>query len=160
MPEILADSAETQALAWLELAADEARRSPCLRRRCGSVLVAENGQIFGQAVNQPPPGAAVHCNPYCLPKGFKSDKACCVHAEERSILKALEAGHPVRGSTMVFASVDAAGQRLPSGQPYCTICSKLALEAGVAWWILEHAEGVTRYAAGDYNRLSFEYDGA
>jgi deoxycytidylate deaminase len=160
MPQTLTGHAAAQALVWLEAAAAAAQASPCHRRKCGSVLVSAAGEVFGAAVNQPPPGAAVHCTPYCLPAGFKSDKACCVHAEQRSILNALQSGQSVQGSTMVFASVDAAGQRLKSGQPYCTICSKMALENGVEFWILEHESGIVQYGAAEYNRISFEYNGS
>ena len=162
MPERLAGAAAEHALKWLEAAANVARSSPCKRRKCGSVLVGADGAVFGAAVNQPPvDGFTTHCEPdYCLAEGFRSDKACCVHAEQRSILLALKNGQQVAGSTMVFASVDAAGQRKLSGQPYCTICSKMALESGVEAWILEHAEGVTRYDAVEYNRISFESNGA
>lgn len=159
MPDVLAGAAASEALKWLEAAADIARSSPCKKRKCGSVLVSADGSVFSGAVNQPPPGAAVHCTPYCLPAGFKSDKACCVHAEQRSILDAMKQGKSVAGSIMVFSSVDEAGNRLMSGQPYCTICSKMALESGVQAWILEHADGIKRYDAVEYNRISFEYNG-
>ena len=159
MPQTLTGPALAEAEQWLEAAAQVARQSTCHRRKCGSVLVAEDGTMFAAAKNQLPPGAAVHCNPYCLPAGFKSDKACCMHAEERSIMQALKEGFPLQGTTMVFASVDEAGTRLASGQPSCTICSKMALEAGVGWWILEHADAVLRYAAAEYNHISFQYNG-
>lgn len=159
MPEVLTQTAEAKALAWLEAAAETARASHCLRRKCGSVLVSAEGEVFAPAVNQLPPGAEVHCDPYCLDKAFKSDKACCVHAEQRTVMAALKEGRSLAGSTMVFASVDEVGARLKSGSPYCTICSKMALEAGVGYWILEHEHGVTRYGALEYNRISFEYKG-
>lgn len=159
MPEILTGTAKEQAQTWLQAAGNAARHSACLRRKCGSVLVSEGGEIYAEDVNKLPRGAEVHCNPYQLGQGFKSDKACCVHAEQRSILQALQKGQKVEGSTMVFASVDDAGNRLQSGRPYCTICSKMALESGVKYWILEHAEGITRYEALEYNKLSFEYNG-
>lgn len=159
MPEILTGTDREQAFTWLQAAAESARHSACLRRKCGSVLVSEEGEVYAPDVNKLPRGAAAHCNPYQLGQGFKSDKACCVHAEQRSILQALQKGLKVEGSTMVFASVDENGNRLQSGSPYCTICSKMALESGVRYWVLEHAEGITRYEALEYNTISFEYNG-
>lgn len=159
MPEVLAGTELSKAQGWLDAAGEAARASGCLRRKCGSVLVGADGKMFAAAVNKVPDGAKVHCDPYCLKPGFKSDKGCCVHAEQRSILGALQSGQKVEGSIMVFASVDDAGERLLSGRPYCTICSKMALESGVKYWILEHAEGVTRYGAAEYNQISFEYGG-
>ncbi|MDB5478510.1 MAG: hypothetical protein JWM96_1005 [Alphaproteobacteria bacterium] len=160
--EILTGAELLQAQAWLEQAAIIARKSHCCRRRCGSILVDRTGNILAAAENKLPgkPGQAeIHCNPYQLHEDFKSDKGCCIHSEERLVMQALAEGKDFAGSTLVFTSVDEAGQRLQSGRPYCTICSKIALEAGVNWWILEHEEGIIRYEAAAYNTISFSYSG-
>ncbi|PIZ31245.1 MAG: hypothetical protein COY40_02605 [Alphaproteobacteria bacterium CG_4_10_14_0_8_um_filter_53_9] len=145
---------------WLEAAAEAARASVCCRRRCGSVLVdVASGDVLMGAENARPAGAPVHCDPYALASGFKSDKACCVHAEQRLVMQALREGVDMAACDLVFTSVDAAGERLVSGKPYCTICSKMVLEAGVRGWILDHEDGPIWYEAGEYNALSFRYDG-
>lgn len=159
----LTGQAQTDALRWLEEAAVTARNSTCCRRRCGSVLV-RNGKVLGAAWNGLPgkPGQSkIHCTPYAphLKTGFKSDKTCCIHAEERLVMEALRDHKNLAGSIMYFASVDEEGNRLPSGQPSCTICSKMALEGGVESWVLEHESGITLYESAEYNQLSFEYKG-
>lgn len=42
-----------------------------------------------------------------------------------------------------------------AGKPYCTICSKMALDAGVSEWVLWHDKGITIYDANEYNEISF-----
>lgn len=151
-----------QAKHWLALAAETAGGSSCRRRRCGSIIVSKNGDVLARSENKLPGCAGqahIHCDPYATPPGFKSDKACCIHAEQRAVMGALANGHDLTGAIMVFASVDDEGAALPSGKPYCTICSKMALEAGIGWWILEHATGVVQYEAAAYNALSFQYNG-
>jgi deoxycytidylate deaminase len=79
-----------------------------------------------------------------------------VHAEVRAITNALRSNDVV-GSTLYFTSVDEVGARLVSGAPYCTICSKFALETGVAFFVLEHDFGVVSYPSDVYNQLSFSH---
>lgn len=157
MVEVLTGMELARAREWLEAAAVAARASCCLRKKCGAVLVGADGEVFGLAENRLPEGAVVHCNPYAWGEGFKSDRSCCVHAEQRVLMCALAEGREVRGSTLVYASLGEDGVRRVSGKPYCTICSKMALECGVGHWVLEHADGVTRYGAAEYNRVSFGY---
>jgi deoxycytidylate deaminase len=151
-----------EAVLWLERAAEIARNSRCCRRRCGSILISPAGDILATGENGLPgaPGqSAVHCQPYALSSAFKSDKSCCIHAEQRAVMAALASGKDLKGSVMIFTSVDENGDRLPSGRPYCTICSKMALDAGVGSWILEHEREIVLYEASAYNRISFEYNG-
>lgn len=59
---------------------------------------------------------------------------------------------------MVFTRVDDKGQALLSGSPYCTVCSRLALDAGIGFWVLRHADGVRCYSAMEYHQLSERFD--
>lgn len=162
MPEQLTEKQQEQALQYLHQAANVARDALCEARACGTVIVSEDGVTIAEAFNQPP--AALKSQQRCgrkheLKPGFKSDKTCCVHAEQRAIMKAL-AMYPdkLQGSTLYFASVDKEGNYLQSGPPYCTICSKMALEAGVKYWVLDHMDGgVTKYDSEEYNLISFDH---
>ena len=64
-----------------------------------------------------------------------TDKTCCMHAEERAIMDALRQ-HPdqLLGSTLYFIRLDEDGNPRHAGAPYCTLCSKLALDSGVAFF--------------------------
>ena len=68
-------------------------------------------------------------------------------------------GEDLRGSTLYFTRVGSDGTPKRSGKPYCTICSKAALDAGVSFFVLHHEEGVVAYPTDLYNEISFAYDG-
>lgn len=151
----------SEVAAWLQVAANEARKSLCLRSSCGAALV-KDGRILGTGYNAPPQDDLSHracLTTWPSARKPKSDRTCCVHAEWRTLLRALKV-HPraVEGSTMVFVRVDTAGLPRTSGKPYCTVCSRLAFDAGVGFWILRHAEGIRQYTAAEYHQLSERYD--
>ncbi len=63
----------------------------------------------------------------------------------------------IKGASLYFARIDGSGKIKKSGKPYCTVCSRLALDAGIAKFVLWHEEGIGEYPAEEYNRLSYEY---
>ena len=155
---VLQGAEERDALTFLTAAADVAQEASCHRSRCGSVIVAD-GEILGSGRNDPPDCCSLAaCFKDQLPAGFRSDRTCCVHAEQNAILDALRS-HPdrVAGSRLYFVRLDDTGQVKRSGAPYCTICSKLTQASGVAEFVLWHPHGVTVYDADEYNRLSFRH---
>ncbi len=142
-------------------AVQAAREATCSRRKCGSVVVSSSGKILGRGVNGPP--AHSEDQRRCHRRGelhdaFKSDKTCCVHAEWRAIFAALrEFPQEISGSSLYFASVSEAGEMLFSGEPYCTICSKIALDVGIAYFCLWHECGIRVYTTEEYNDVSFAW---
>jgi len=166
--------------------------SKCGRSRCAAIIVdARMGDELADGVNGPAAGSAPRCGRKSeIRPGFKSDRTCCVHAEQRAIMRLIEhreAGldfpsggfPPGRRLRMYFAraasgiAAEAADEATslrgseeairellePSGPPYCTICSKMALDAGIAEWCLMHPGGIYVYDALDYDARSFAYDG-
>lgn len=153
---------EKRARGFIDLASRVAVQSTCLRRKCGSVLV-QYEEIIGAGFNSPPGEleSQRRCNLQTSRKDYDekvTDKTCCVHAEQRAILRAL-INNPdkIFGSTLYFSSVNENGIRIPSGEPYCTICSKLALEVGISKFVLEHKEGIRAYDIEEYNDISYKY---
>lgn len=137
-----------------------ALQSKCSRRRCGSVVINvayKPMQVIGEGWNSMPCNVDGECFKDSLPDNFKSDKTCCIHAEQRAIMEAL--GYPamVKNSLLLFVSIDENGKPINSGEPYCTICSKMALDAGVGRFILYHEDGLRSYDTKYYNELSFKY---
>ena len=139
----------------------EAQKAMCERRKCGSIVVSAEGEVIGRGWNGPPAGdkSQRRCgrkselHPY-----FKSDKTCCVHAEWRAIFEALRnVPEKIVGSTLYFAACDEKGEHVFAGRPYCTICSKMALDVGIAWFGLWHEEGIRLYDTREYNDLSFAW---
>lgn len=137
-----------------------AKLATCNRAHCGSVVVSKDGRIIGRGYNAPPLGDESQrmCDAE-LDKTIKqnNDKTCCVHAEWNAILDALKHhADLVEGSTLYFMRVDEAGEFTEAGQPYCTVCSRLALESGIETFGLWN-EGPEMIPADTYNRRSYEY---
>ncbi len=137
---------------------ENALKSKCKRSRCGSIIIANEDMIIGQGYNSQPCDIEGACFKDSLPANFKSDKTCCVHAEQRAVIDALSL-YPklLHGSDLFFVRLDADGKPESCGEPYCTICSKMALDAGVRRFILYHADGLRSYDTKRYNELSFQY---
>jgi len=154
----LSGAEHDEAVYCLNEAAKIAKESGCLRSKCGSVII-KDGQIIGRGYNSLPKNQkTTHCAKGDLPEDFKSDKTCCVHAEQRAIMNALR-GNPDKlvGSRLYFIRLDMNSQMLRAGKPYCTVCSKMALDVGITEFVLWHDEGIAVYDTDEYNRLSFEY---
>lgn len=141
-----------------------ARRSLCLRSKCGAVLI-KGSEIIGRGYNAPPRDNLDRrkCQSVVPSKAKpKSDRTCCVHAEWRAIEEALiKASSNIEGATLYFGRVDDETLQLKaSGRPYCTVCSRLALDVGIASWVLWHGpvDGFRVYDADTYNQLSHLYD--
>jgi hypothetical protein len=79
-----------------------------------------------------------------------------MHAEWRAILDGVKR-NPNRmvGSQLYFTRVNENGEILKSGEPYCSVCSRLALDAGVSEFVLWHEKGICSYDTTEYNKLSF-----
>ena len=138
----------------------EATKALCLRDKCGAVVV-KDGVIVGRGYNGPPQDNLEQRK--CLneyPKELKkpkSDRTCCVHAEWRAIINAQKNSPNLTGSSLYFARVNGEGELLPSGEPYCTVCSRLALDVGIMYFCLNHENGSRCYDTSNYNDLSYEF---
>lgn len=140
-------------------AAQIAVNALCRRAKCGAVIVL-NDVVIASGYNAPPLDSvdSPKCD-YDFPASPKpkSDRTCCIHAEWRAIMDALKNGQDLNGSTLYFTRVDDTGAILPSGKPYCTVCSRLALDAGISQWALWHEDGIKLYDAKSYNDLSYQF---
>jgi len=158
----LSGADEAEARGWAGVAADVAVGSLCLRAHCGAVVVSE-GEMIGAGHNGPPGDCPIAvCRKDSLPASFRSDRTCCVHAEGRAIADVLaRAPQRLPGSTLYFARLGPSGDVEPAGGPYCTICSKAALDSGIAEFVLWHGDeaGFVAYDTVDYNERSFASGG-
>ncbi len=137
-----------------------ARLSTCDRAHCGAVIVAKDGQIIGIGYNAPPLGD--ESQRMCDAKldttiRQNHDKTCCVHAEWKAIIDALkDHGQKIAGSTLYFMRIDEHGEFTEAGKPYCTVCSRLALESGIETFGLWNG-GPEMISTQEYNKKSYEY---
>ncbi len=145
---------------YFQLAAEAATHATCYRAHCGAIVVAADGQVLGTGYNAPPleDEAQRKCDAeYRLDKKPKSDKTCCVHAEWNAILNALQ-GNPegVKGATLYFMRTADDGSFTEAGEPYCTVCSRLALQSGIVQFGLWNG-GPQMFDTKEYNLLSYDF---
>ena len=158
----LLETEREQALSALKLAAKIASHASCERDKCGSIIV-QQGEVIGLGFNSPP--GAHEAQRRCTadksllhPKVI--DKTCCVHAEQRAIMDALKHNaSKLAGSRLYFMRLAKDNTPQKSGMPYCTLCSKMALDAGIDEFVLWHEQGIAVYDTKEYNLVSFQYQG-
>lgn len=159
--QVLEGAEKSQAEKYLQEAVSLARQATCEDAHCGAVI-AKDGEVIGRGFNSPPAGTSVnHCQ---IPKSAYhpkvTDKTCCIHAEVRALQDALQhSPEKLPGSALYFVRVGEQGVPKPSGEPYCTLCSKLVLDAGITTFLLLREEGIASYPADEYNERSFAYAG-
>ena len=151
---------ERKALTFIDKAAEIAKNSECDRSRCGSVIVKDE-EIIGKGFNSPP--AEKYSQKRCHIKKCEihpkvTDKTCCIHAEQRAIMDSLKnSANKIKGSTLYFIRLNFDGKKQLAEKPYCTICSKMALDIGIKNFVLLHEKGVCVYNTKEYNDISFRY---
>ena len=101
-----------------------AKRSTCLRRHVGAILVKDK-RILATGYNGAPAGLR-HCEEVgCLrqdtsiPSGERHELCRGLHAEQNAIIQAAYHGIPIAGSTLYCTN-----------KP-CVICSKMLINAGI-----------------------------
>jgi len=147
------------ALIWFNKTAEVASRSLCRRALCGSIIV-KDGEVLAEGFNSPPQNKDEYrtcLNEYDIPAGFRHDRTCCIHAEQRAIENARKKGVDIVGSRIYFVAVDRDGKMINATDMKCTICSRAVLDAGIAEFAFYTAEGVRIYEPAEVNELSYQY---
>ena len=152
---------EQKHLDFIKKAGNTAKNSTCQRSKCGAIIVKDD-EIIGQGYNSPPYNleSQRRCyNPKTKYNQKVTDKTCCIHAEQRAIFDALK-NNPdkLENSSLYFIRLDENENLSYAGEPYCTICSKMALDVGIMFFILYYREGVYGYDTKEYNDLSYNYN--
>lgn len=128
---------------YLRIAAEVAKRSTCLRRQYGAVIV-KNDEIVATGYNGAPRGDANCCDVgQCwreknnIPHGEQYEKCVAVHAECNAIISASR--NEMLGSTLYLAGFE--GFETPNDNPLpCMICSRLIKNAGIKTVINQNGE--------------------
>jgi dCMP deaminase len=109
---------------FMEIARLVARRSTCLRRQVGAVLVKDKN-ILATGYNGTPSGIT-HCSEVgCLrqklnvPSGERHELCRGLHAEQNAIIQAAKHGVNIAGATLYCTNSP------------CIICSKMIINSGV-----------------------------
>lgn len=116
---------------FLEIAGVVAKRSTCLRRHVGAVLVRDRF-IISTGYNGAPTGirhcAEVGClrATYNVPSGERHELCRGLHAEQNAIIQAALHGVSTKGATLYCTN-----------HP-CSICAKMLINAGVVRVVISH----------------------
>jgi len=109
---------------FMEIVAQVATRSTCLRRQIGALIVRDR-RILATGYNGTPSGIR-HCSEVgCLrdqlgiPSGERHELCRGIHAEQNAVIQAARAGTPIAGSTLYCTH-----------QP-CILCAKILINAGI-----------------------------
>lgn len=107
-----------------------AKRSTCLRRQVGAVLVG-NKRILATGYNGAPKGI-VHCSErgclrdaHAVPSGQRHELCRGLHAEMNAILQAAQHGIKVSGATLYSTTYP------------CSLCAKMLINCDVARVVTE-----------------------
>lgn len=145
---------------YFKLAAEVAKSATCTHAKCGSIIASTDSIIIGRGFNAPPLNdeSQRRCG-FEADDGIKPkyDKTCCVHAEWNAIIDALR-NFPdkIVGSTLYFMRINDDGEFTNACDPFCTVCSRLALQSGIRYFALWNKEPKI-YECTDYNQKSYEY---
>jgi dCMP deaminase len=110
---------------FMEMAEITAKRSTCLRRNVGAVIVQDR-HVMSAGYNGAPRGIT-HCAERggCLreklgvPSGERHELCMALHAEQNAIIQAASLGQSIEGATIYITH-----------QP-CIICAKMIINAGI-----------------------------
>ena len=109
---------------FMEMAELTAKRSTCMRRNVGAVIVKDKHAI-ATGYNGAPRGIK-HCEDrgglrqkLNVPSGERHELCMALHAEQNAIIQAASMGHSIEGGTIYITH-----------QP-CVICAKMIINAGI-----------------------------
>lgn len=127
---------------YLDIAASVAKRSTCLRRRYGAVIV-NNDEIIATGYNGSPRGEKNCCDTgecwreaHHIPHGEQYEKCVSVHAEMNAIISA--ARKDMVGGTLYLMGFDDSNPIFHAVP--CTICKRLIKNAGIKRVVNDYGE--------------------
>ncbi len=142
-------------LYYLNIAKEVAKRSTCLRRWYGAVIV-KNDQIISTGYAGAARGA-INCSDtgICprqqakIPRGERYELCRSVHAEMNAIIHAARAD--MIDSTLYLSGFDAEDGSIVKGARPCKICSRLIINAGIKTVkVLDEGETVQTFEVSDF----------
>ncbi len=120
---------------YLNIAEEVTRRSTCLRRKFGCVIV-KNDEIIATGYNGTPRGRK-NCDDlgYCMrekiniPRGERYEMCRSVHAEQNAIISA--ARKDLMDSTLFLVGVNALTEKVEENLTSCMMCKRVVINAGI-----------------------------
>ncbi|MFW5912185.1 MAG: deoxycytidylate deaminase [Candidatus Hadarchaeota archaeon] len=149
------DERPTKSKYYLGIAKAVCKRSPCIRRQYGAIIVKDDA-IVSTGYNGPPRGV-INCNEVgCLkeerdlPHYGSYDYCIAVHAEENSVINAARHGARVLNGTLYLYGREYDTGNTVKGKP-CNRCKRTIINAGIKKVITEETDGsVEKYDVADW----------
>lgn len=120
---------------YLDIADTVLKRSTCLRRKYGAIIV-RNDEIISTGYNGAPRGRKNCCDlDYCareqmnIPSGERYELCRSVHAEANAIISASR--RDMLGGTLYLVGRDAKTNELLSDTAPCSMCKRLIINSGI-----------------------------
>ena len=120
---------------YLDIAESVTKRSTCLRRQYGAIIV-KNDEVISTGYNGAPRGEMNCCDcGFCqrdalgIPKGERYELCVSVHAEANAIISA--ARRDMIGATIYIVGIEAKDGSYANPAP-CLMCRRLIKNAGIA----------------------------
>ncbi len=140
---------------YLSIAKEVSRRSTCLRRRFGAVILRDD-QIISTGYVGAPRGAP-NCTALgrCLreennvPPGERYELCRSVHAEMNAIINAARAGVSVLGGTLYLYGENVGDDSVAEAKP-CKMCKRMIINAGIRKVIVQSPEGAKEFSTEDW----------
>ena len=118
---------------YLKIAEAVSKRSTCLRRQYGAVIVRDD-QIISTGYNGSPRGAINCCDTgkcrreeMSIPSGERYELCEAIHAEQNAIIKA---GRDRTQGAMLYLFGSENGERIDGPEP-CLMCGRMIVNAGI-----------------------------
>jgi len=129
---------------YLDIAQSVMKRSTCLRRNYGAIIV-RNDEILSTGYNGAPRGRK-NCvdlgrctrEELRVPSGQRYELCRSVHAEANAIISA--ARRDILGGTLYLAGRDAKTGELLHDATCCSMCRRLVINAGIAKVVIRNTE--------------------
>ena len=120
---------------YLNIAETVARRSTCLRKAFGAVIV-KNDEIIATGYNGAPRGRK-NCSDICscirnelnVPRGERYELCRSVHAEANAIISASR--QEMIGSTLFLVGLDIDSNEYVKNSSSCSMCKRLVINSGI-----------------------------
>jgi len=140
---------------YLNIAGEVSKRSTCLRRRFGAVILKDD-QIISTGYVGAPRGA-----PNCLdigkcareelkiPPGERYELCRSVHAEANAIINAARSGVSVLGGTLYLYGENVKDSSIAEAKP-CKMCKRMIINAGIKEVVVKTPEGKKLYSVEEW----------
>jgi len=140
---------------YLNIAKEVSRRSTCLRRRFGAVIVRDD-QIISTGYVGAPRGT-----PNCIdlgrcareelkvPAGERYELCRSVHAEMNAIINAARAGVSLLGGTLYLYGEQVRDDSIAEAKP-CKMCKRMIINAGIASVVVKTPSGRHVFGTGEW----------